>query len=150
MLNEKILLHQFLVEKITTDIHLLETNINSIKESKSNSTKSSVGDKYETETALLQIEEAQLQNQLQQKIEQLNILNRIDYNKSNTIVIDGSLIHTNIGKFYISIGIGKLKFNDEQYFIISSKSPLGLLLYNRKIGDIFEFNKQTINIINTL
>ena len=131
-----------LLELTDKKIDTAKKAIDSAKESRDNDTKSSAGDKYETGRAMMQIEmdknEAQLSKavKLKRELSQINI--QKDYNKAEF----GSLVVTNHGKYFISIGMGKIEVNKENYYCISLASPIGKLLHNKKIGDKVQFQER--------
>ena len=62
-------------------------------------------------------------------------LSLININKTYNKVEFGSFIKTNIGIYFISIGLGKIKVNNTDYYAISAISPIGKLLIDKKIED---------------
>ena len=137
-------IQQLLDDKIET----LKEEIESTKEARNNDTKSSAGDKYETGREMMQIEldknEAQLNKtvKLKSELSKINILK--EYNK----VEFGSLVVTNQGTYFISIGIGKVDINNENYYSISLASPIGKLLLNKEIGNKIKFQNREFKILN--
>ncbi|RLD77644.1 MAG: 3-oxoacyl-ACP synthase [Bacteroidetes bacterium] len=139
-----------LLELTDKKIDTAKKAIDSAKESRDNDTKSSAGDKYETGRAMMQIEmdknEAQYSKamKLKRELSQINI--QKDYNKAEF----GSLVVTNHGKYFISIGIGKIEVNKENYYCISIASPIGKLLLNKEIGDKVQFQDREFTISDIL
>jgi len=66
-------------------------------------------------------------------------------NKSSNVTL-GSLISTNIGLFYLSVSLGKIKVAEKEVFVLSAVAPLGKVLMDKQIGDEFEFNSRPIKI----
>ena len=58
----------------------------------------------------------------------------------------GSLIITSKGIFFMSIGLGQIKVNNQIIFCISTSSPVGQLLLDKKAEDLVEFNGNKIII----
>jgi transcription elongation GreA/GreB family factor len=133
-LHNTCLIH--LEERITD----LKSRIASIVESRNNETKSSAGDKYETSRAMMQMEEdkvvAQLElaQQMQSRLRQLNTL------ATDETIRLGSLVKTSLRNYYLSIGLGKIVLDKENYYCISTDSPIGKLLLGKKRGDTIAFN----------
>lgn len=141
-------LYQICEKEIDDKIAMIEKNIASIIESRNNETKSSAGDKYETGRAMMQIEEDKNKSQLIQLKNTKNELLQIK-NKENTEEINaGSLVKTNKGIFYISIGLGKVKIDDVLYYCISNTSPIALILRGKRVGDEAVFNNRNYNILD--
>ena len=113
------------IEIILNDkISTLNKDINSLKEAQ-NDTKSSMGDKYETGRAMIQLELEKIPFKTNEQ--QRNAFNSPKINpklKTETIQ-SGSLIKTNHGWLFISIGIGKVRLeNNAEVIVLSPISPL--------------------------
>lgn len=52
----------------------------------------------------------------------------------------GSLVKTDSLHFFISISVGKIEIDNQDYYAISLQSPIGQLLKQKSAGDTFEFN----------
>ena len=143
-------LYQICEKDIDDKIAMIEQNIASIIDSRNNETKSSAGDKYETGRAMMQMEEGKNKSQLMQlkttKNELLQIKNKHNIEEINA----GSLVETNKGIFYISIGLGKVKIDDAMYYCISNTSPISLILRGKRVGDEVVFNQMNYNIWSIL
>jgi transcription elongation GreA/GreB family factor len=109
--------------------------------------KSSAGDKYETGRSMMQLEVEKNTSQLLQARQLLQLLNQIHTFHTGEIVQQGTLVSTNNGKYYIAIGAGLVKIDEEPYFIISLDSPIGSLLKGKRIGDEITFNGKKIKIL---
>ena len=108
--------------------------MDSAADSRDNETKSSVGDKYETGRAMMQ-EEYDRNKVSYLKAKQLEgTLKEIKFNTNNSHVEPGSLVHTSLGVYFISIGIGKIHLGTDTIFCLSAESPLGKMLLNKKTG----------------
>lgn len=119
-----------------------------LQESKSNETKSSAGDKFETGRAMMQIEEEKLGVQLIRINTNLADLHRIDIEKSYVSATLGSLITTNVGQYFLSVGLGKVKHEGKNVYCISLDSPIGQLLKNKVVGEEIEFNTTKQQILS--
>ena len=109
-------LYKICEEDTERRINTLEEILKSIKESRNNETKSSVGDKYETGRSMMQMEEEKNKRQLLQVNQVKNELRKIDLRKRPEKVETGSLVTTNKGVYFISIGIGKAILGDQLYY----------------------------------
>jgi len=65
--------------------------------------------------------------------------------ESNEAVL-GSIVKTDVMNFYIATSIGKIDLEAETYYAISFNSPIGQLLKNKTVGNVFEFNQKTYKI----
>src|SRR5690606_6189352 len=98
------------------------------------------GDKHEVGLAMLQIEQANIGNQLEDALTKKTILERINPDIKTRIVVNGSLIKTKRGYLYLSASIGKAKINGEKIVALSAQSPLGQKLMGLKSGEMAEVN----------
>jgi len=119
---------------------MLQQVLADLKESGSNETKSTAGDKHETALAMLQIEQANTRTQLQELILQKATLEKIDPTISATIIVNGSLIKTNRGYLFMSIALGKAVIENISVIALSPQSPLGQKLAGLKPGEAATMN----------
>jgi transcription elongation GreA/GreB family factor len=109
-------------------------------------TKSSAGDKHETGRAMLQLEMEKAGQQLQGVLQMKETLDKIDITKTSTIAHLGSIVKTDQASYFLSISVGKLIVDDQDYFAVSVSSPIGKLLLGKKEGEEFSFNEQRFKI----
>ena len=133
-------------QNIEQRISTIENRLKLIEESRNNETKSSVGDKYETGRAMMQMEEEKSKIQLLEANRVRQDLLKIDTERNFEKGELGSLISTNRGEYYLSIGIGKVNLKDKLYYCISMDSPIGKKLRNRQKGEEIGFNNMKIRI----
>lgn len=125
----------------------LQKNIDSAQASANEEGKSSAGDKYETGRAMAQNTRAMYEQQLYGTKAELDIVNGINFIQKFTVIKPGALVSTNIGIFFIAIGLGKIKLNETELMIISINSPIGKVLNGKTIADEVSFNGRKINIL---
>lgn len=120
----------------------IESANNSLKED----TKSSAGDKYETGREMIQQDLNRLQQQFVLANEDKALLERVKGVEGTRIVSTGSLVETDKGVWYfITISIGRLsKFPN--VYVVSPKSPIGVLLLGKQLGEKVEFNNQAFAV----
>ena len=128
--------HKMVEQKMNT----FQNALTEAQESANNETKSSAGDKHETGRAMAQLETEKLTAQLTEASKLLQVLNQIDITIVNNAVRLGSLVTTNNGNFLIAVSLGKVTINNDDYFVISSASPIGKLLIGLSINSEFTFN----------
>jgi hypothetical protein len=141
--------YQTCIGIVQQKIDVLQKNLHDLTDSAGNETKRTAGDKHETALAMLQIEQENNSRQLKEALQQKSILEKIVPQLQTEMVVRGSLVHTNKGLFYISLGLGKVKVEDEIIFAVSPNAPLGKLLLMKKTGETFIFN-QTEYTINSI
>lgn len=137
-LKQKIYYHY--LHGINEKISLLQQVLADLKESITNETKSTAGDKHETALAMLQTEQANISGQLNEMAAQKTILEKINPAIAATVVVNGSLIKTNKGYFYMSIAAGKAVIESVAVIALSQQSPLGTKLTGLSAGDEIEVN----------
>lgn len=125
---------------INDRVAMLQKVLADLKESGSNETKSTAGDKHETALAMLQIEQVNTRGQLQEALTKKSALEKIDPNVSADIIVNGSLIKTNRGYLLMSIALGKAEIENITVIALSPQSPLGQKLMRLKVGEIAALN----------
>lgn len=139
-------IHQFVEEFVQSRIDSSLEQLNELQQSKEGDTKSSAGDKFETSREMLQQEEDKIKRMLLQGYKMKQDLDALNPEESKPTIGAGSLVKTNRGSFYMSIGIGKLPIDNESVFCISMGSPIGLLLKGQAAGNDVSFNGNTFSI----
>ncbi len=139
-------IYQALHTRIDERIVSIRNALESVIDARNNESKSSVGDKYETGRAMMQMEEDRLNGQLQQNINLKNQLSQLDIKKSHEHVESGSLVYTNAAVYFIGVGLGKIKMTNVEIYAISAKSPIGIALHGKKEGDVVLFQKKEMII----
>lgn len=121
-------------------IHTIRETLAALAEAKNSETKSSVGDKYETGRAMLQIEEEKGNRQLLEALQTRQILESIDPDHLSATVRAGSLVRTDQGNYYVAIGIGKVTLDGEVYYCVSAAAPLVKAMLGKQAGEEVTFN----------
>ena len=145
MINKKII-YDDLLQNLNEKLNSIEFLFISAIESRNSNSKSSAGDKHETSRAKIQLE---IDNYLKQKlniIDKLKVLGAIDINQKNIKVENGALVETNVGFFFIAIGLGRWTVNSEQVFVISLASPIGKLMKDKVVSSSFTFRNLNYKI----
>lgn len=137
-LKEKIYRH--FLKILHTKLDMLQQVLADLKESGSNETKSTAGDKHETALAMLQIEQANTRGQLQEVLIQKAALEKINPAISASMIVNGSLVKTNRGHLFISVALGKAVIENITVIALSPQSPLGEKLIGLKIGEVAAIN----------
>jgi hypothetical protein len=125
---------------IQDKISEMKKEIRSVIEDGNNDSKSSAGDKHETSKAMNQLEQEKMGNQLEELEKQKAELQRIDLNLDLGYIMKGSLVNTNQGYLFVSLGLGKVKVKDNLVFAVSTTSPLGKEIIGHKRGEKVEVN----------
>ena len=133
-------LHTKCCELVELRISNAKEAMTSAREAANEETKSSAGDKYETGREMMQQEMENNAIQLAEARKLMEIMDKIAPGKTYDSVQSGSLVVTNNGSFYISIGLGKIQVDGKDYFAIAPTSPLGNLLMDKQASDSVELN----------
>lgn len=142
----KVEIHQTILELLSESIIQATKDYALAKESRDSDTKSSAGDKFETGREMMQREMDKISATIDQNKNQLNLLDKINLNRKYPVGDLGSLIVTNQGTYYLSIGLGKIEIESEIIYAISLDSPIGQLLKGKRVGDLLKFRDKTIKI----
>jgi transcription elongation GreA/GreB family factor len=131
---------------VESRIHILKQSMELAQQAANEEGKSSAGDKYETGRAMMQIERDQAARQLDEALKLRSTLDQISAHSNTETVALGSLVITSTKKIFISIGIGKLALDDEDFLVVGPASPLGKALMGLKQNDKVVFNNETLVI----
>jgi hypothetical protein len=142
MHNIKQQAYEIVLQQMQQKIAALEQSLLDIKESISNETKSTAGDKYETARAMLHIEQENLMKQLAYALNQKNEITTVDINLVSSVIENGSLITTNFGMFFIVAAMGKIEVAGNVIITLSKNSPLGILFMGKQPEAIFDFGQR--------
>lgn len=120
--------------------------IASVSDAAAADTKSSAGDKFETTREMMQ-HELNRHRQLLADAERMEAaLDNLDIRLHTGSAKLGSLIETDRGIFFLTIGLGQLKIEGISYWIISPASPLGQLFIGLNAGEHVTFNDTAYEI----
>jgi hypothetical protein len=139
-MNLKQRIYDHYQQVINDKLTMLQQVLADLKESGSNETKSTAGDKHETALAMLQIEQANTRGQLQEVLTQKAALEKINPSISASMIVNGSLVKTNRGYLFISVALGKAVVENITVIALSPQSPLGQKLMGLKIADLAAIN----------
>lgn len=137
---DKIAVYNESLKILNEKVELLLIEMDETNSSLSTASKSSVGDKHETARAMIQLEQERLSKQITQSKHLLEMLLAIDPAKKTDQIASGSLVKTNRGYFFLSVGLGKIVLNKEEVFCLSPLTPMGQLLLGKRKGDAFKLN----------
>ncbi len=85
--------------------------------------------------------------QYQKSMDEIELIRKINPSKQSEKVEFGSLVITNKQKLFVSLSLGKIEVENEQFYAISTQVPIFKAIQNRKTGDKFEFNGNKFEII---
>jgi transcription elongation GreA/GreB family factor len=129
---------------------VIENVISEIETSLQSETKSSAGDKHETGRAMLQLEREKVGHQLAEINKQEELLSKIDISQTNAIVGLGSVVITTEASYFIAIGVGEIKVDNQKFYVVSSKAPISQVLLGKRAGENLVFRDRKFKIINLI
>ena len=132
--------YNYCLKVVDDKIAHLQRALIDLRESASNETKSTAGDKHETALAMLQIEQENTNKQLANVLAQKSVIERIVPVIQSTQVVNGSLVKTNKGYLFVSIALGKVIVDNIPVIALSPQSPLGLKLVGLRVNEAAEVN----------
>lgn len=141
-------LFSYCEDYVNRSIKTLENALADVQDAANSDTKGSAGDKHETGRAMMHLESEKNAKQLSERLSLKKVLALIDPKKIDDKVQLGSLVISDSAKYYISIPIGKVSIEGEDYFVISPVSPIGNLLIDKQKGEGFSFNSKTHQIVD--
>jgi transcription elongation GreA/GreB family factor len=138
---KKILLKK-LNELLDDRLELTQKSIAEAIESRDEETRSTMGDKYETGRAMVEMEMNKLHEQLDQLIKQKKALSNLKGDSVLDHVDFGSLVETNLGRYFVAVGLGMLTVENEKIYCISLASPVGQAIRDKKAGEKVNFRAE--------
>lgn len=142
----KEVLYHYCKEFVNSKLETIEKTIKSNQEGLASETKSSAGDKHETGRAMLQLEMEKAGQQLYGVTEMKLVLERINIQEISSICKMGSIVKTNTINYFLAISAGKIVVENETFYAVSSKSPIGQLLLGKKKNDKLTLNNKEFQI----
>ncbi|MFA6261900.1 MAG: 3-oxoacyl-ACP synthase [Bacteroidia bacterium] len=132
--------------------HILEDRIQvarqamlQAQESANQEDKSSAGDKYETSRAMGQLARDMNARQLQEALQSLKDLDKLEMGTS-PIIIPGSLVLAENTWYMLATAIGKTEVDGLSITILSPASPLAKQLLGKTTGKSFLFRDKSVKI----
>lgn len=138
--------HSELLFILNKKIIELTAILNETIEATSSDSKSSAGDKHETSVAMAQLEQEKLSKQLNELLTQKNLLKSINPEVKHVKIGLGSLVETDNGWFYFSIGLGSIKIKNISFFALNPTAPLGLLMLGKEENENIIFQNKSFRI----
>jgi transcription elongation GreA/GreB family factor len=143
-------LYNYCKEFVNSKLETIEKTIKSNQADLASETKSSAGDKHETGRAMLQLEMEKAGQQLKGVTEMKLVLERIQIQENSGVCKMGSIVKTDSINYFIAISAGKIVVENEIYYAVSAKSPIGQLLIGKKENEEVSFNNKKFYIKEVL
>jgi len=131
-------------------IIVAETAMKNAQESANSEDKSSAGDKYETSRAMGHLDRDMNAKQLLVAKKELIELQNINTNQAFKFPTKGAIVQTTLTYYFIAVGIGVIKINDLSIGVVSTESPVAILLKGKTVGSkiVLAGKEQTILAIH--
>lgn len=78
----------------------------------------------------------------------LQILRRVDPAKTDSQVQFGSVVFTDSQKLFVTVSLGRVNVDGQDFFAISMQTPLFKVLSGKRVGDVANFNGKDIKIVD--
>lgn len=144
--NLKSILYTKCTEYANQRIENARVAMESAKEAAEEEAKSSAGDKYTTDRAMMQREQEKHAFQLAEAMKLANTMNLLRIDNQIDQVSLGSIVYTSAAIYFIAISLGKLTIGGQDIFVISAVSPVGHQLIGKKRNETIDFNGRKITI----
>jgi hypothetical protein len=125
----------------------IDKQLAELQASAAGETKSSAGDKYETQREMMKQSRDLLDLQASRIAEMLIKLKKIPVTVVETIR-EGALVKLSTGFIWISIPLAKITLDNVDYQLISVESPLFSSLSDKKAGEESNFRGRKISVID--
>jgi len=79
--------------------------------------------------------------------EQVDILRRVDMTRTYSQIRFGAVVITESQRLFVAAGIGKIKVEGEDFFVISAMVPFYSAIDGKKAGDTYEFRGKKEKIL---
>ena len=117
-----------------------------LQEGNASNTKSTAGDKHDTERAMVHMEMENLSRRLNNERNLLRSFDALLTIVPLQQVHNGSIVETDRGSYLSGVACGKMKLNEEVIIGISLESPLARGLMNKRPGDTVLINGTAFEI----
>lgn len=134
-------------EVVSAKIKELKEEILDLQEAMNTDGKSTVGDKHETNRAIIQNEIEQLGKQLSAHEQHLRVFQGIDFDHKHDDVESGTFVITNKYHLFLGISIGKLNVEGDDVQFVSMESPIAQALLRKRVGEEIDFHDEKIKIL---
>ena len=125
---------------VSQKIERIKAELDDLNDGNAQNSKSTAGDKHDTERAMVHLEIEKLSKSLSVEYAIRNDLEQIKADSVNSVISNGSLVETSRGLFLIGAASGNVSLGSTSVFCISAHSPLAIELNSKSVGDVAEVN----------
>ena len=134
------------ISTVSRKIERIKAELDGLNDGNAQNSKSTAGDKHDTERAMVHLEIEKLSKSLSVEYAIKNDLEQIKPDRVNSVVSNGSLVETSRGIFLIGAACGKVSVYSTSVFCISAHSPLAIELNAKSVGDVAQVNGNDFQI----
>ena len=145
-LTLKTSLKQFGLDVILRRIEVARQAAGEARQSANQEEKSSAGDKYETGRAMGHLQQEMYARQQAGYEREHTSLQQVRTDTLCTSAVPGAFIRCHGISFFIAAGLGRRTVDGNTMLFLSPAAPLAKTLQNKRAGDTFIFNGQTLSI----
>ena len=139
--------YHFCVQFVNDRLARIQGQIKELESALTSETKSSAGDKHETGRAMIQLEREKMGHQLAELEKTQQLLSKVPKDRNAPTVGLGSLVVTDSFIYYIAISAGEFKSNTKSVYCISAATPIGKIVFGKKVGESVSFNGKKLTIV---
>lgn len=150
MSKQKEELFKACLDIVSDKIFQIQKRIQELQADLNQETKSTAGDKHETGRAMIHLEIEKVSQQLTVLNQKLSTLRKIKPSTVPKNIVMGTIVETNIGKYFLSVSLGMITINQDRFYTVSPVSPIGEQLLGKNKGDSLIFKGRKIKINNIL
>lgn len=130
-------------EILQNQVKEIEYQLKQLMQAGAEEGKSSAGDKYETQREMIKQSRDLLDIQLARTKRMLDHAKHIPTMEQSSVQ-EGALIKIPMGWILVSVSLGKVEMDGQEYHLISMESPLFSVLKDLKKGDSLSFRGKNI------
>ena len=134
---------------VESKLHTVQTAVKELEAALKLETRCSMGDKYETDRAMLHLEFEKIAGQSEGFKKLRKTLRAIPVGKTYKAVTFGSVVKTSVANYFIAIPAGEIMVEEETYFAIGASAPIARILAGKAAGEVVTFNDQEFTIYQT-
>lgn len=138
------------IQQLNEQMVRLENTLNRVEEGMKDDTKSSAGDKFETNTAMMHLEKEKIDRQMLDSVNLKKSMRQVNPNLENKVVESGALIRTKTFNMYICTGIGKVPMEGFTFMAVSTDAPIVQAMLGKKKGELFSFNGKKVKVLDLI
>jgi hypothetical protein len=105
-------------------------------------------DRYDSYRTQLLRKRDLMAKQLQEAVKQMDILKKVNPEKLADHAAFGAVVQTENQNIFISVGLGKIELNGQDFVVISPNVPIFEALRDKKKGEEFEFRGTKHKIVD--